>query len=152
MRISNIDTLSALFDRLICEHIKMFFFRKDEHSAKVEHQEKVIYEIKSRLTEAFQDILDGTYNYIGEKRTFDEKAIVEELEDLIKNDINIGESDRARLEQVQSDRPDLETMVRNEKRLRKANEGRAANKNRIDEVAGSTEHEDRTERPTYQPS
>ena len=49
-------------------------------------------------------------------------SIVEELEDLITNDIHIGESDRARLRIAQME----------EKRLRKANEGRAKNKNQID--------------------
>ena len=49
-------------------------------------------------------------------------SIVEELEDLVTNDIHIGESDRARLKIAQME----------EKRLRKANEGRANNKNQID--------------------
>ena len=54
--------------------------------------------------------------------TFDSNSIVEELEDLITNDIHIGESDRAR----------LKVVLMEEKRLRKSNEGRAKNKNQID--------------------
>ena len=59
---------------------------------------------------------------------------MEELEQLIFNDINIGESDRARLQQVQSEDPSLDKFIINEKRLRKANEGRAKNKNNIDKI------------------
>ena len=56
------------------------------------------------------------------------------MEDLIQNDINIGESDRARLNEVQSSDTNLERMIVNEKRLRKANEGRSKNKNNIDNL------------------
>ena len=47
--ITNIDTLSALLDRLISENIKLYFFRKDGVDENIEHQEKVISEIKERL-------------------------------------------------------------------------------------------------------
>ena len=59
---------------------------------------------------------------MSEKRTFDESVIIEELEDLVTNDIHIGESDRER----------LKIVMMNEKRLRKSNEGRSRNKNEID--------------------
>lgn len=82
--------------------------------------------------------MENGYNYLSEKRTFNENSIVEELEQLIFNDINIGESDRARLAQVQSEDPNLEKFIVNEKRLRKANEGRAKNKNNIDRLFKDT--------------
>jgi hypothetical protein len=108
-RITNVDTLSALFDRLITENIKLYFFDKEK--------------LKKRISELFEICLtEHNYNYVSEKRTFDENSITEELEQLITNDINIGESDRER----------LKLAMMNEKRLRKANEGRARNKNNID--------------------
>ena len=123
MRITNIDTLSSYFDRLITERIKWYFFDKEDDFKKVEHQEIIISEIKDKISclvgECFKE---HGYNYIGEKRTFKENEITEELDELIINDINIGESDRER----------LKLAMTNEKRLRKANEGRASNKNNID--------------------
>jgi hypothetical protein len=134
MRLTNIDTLSNYFDRLITENIKLFFFRKDGDIKKAEHQEIVIAEIKIRISELIRESIDlKSYNYLGERRTFNESAIIEELEELIQNDINIGEADRARLEETTKDQPNLERMIVNEKRLRKANEGRSRNKNAIDE-------------------
>jgi len=134
MRLTNIDTLSNYFDRLITENIKLFFFRKDGDIKKAEHQEIVIAEIKVRISELIRESIDlKSYNYLGERRTFNESAIIEELEELIQNDINIGEADRARLEETTKDQPNLERMIVNEKRLRKANEGRSRNKNAIDE-------------------
>lgn len=135
MRITNIDTMSALLDRLITERIKHYFFTKDKFLEKAAHQESIIEDIKTKINELFIEILDnGEYQYKGELRTFDENSIVEELDQLVTNDINIGEADRARLEQVKSASPNLDVLIINEKRLRKANEGRAGNKNRIDEI------------------
>lgn len=133
MRITNIDTMSAYFDRLITENIKLYFFEKDRLPEKVEHQRIIITEIKQKISELFLEILkNNQYNYVEEYRTFDETSIIEELEDLIRNDINIGEADRVRLEETKKDEPGLDRMIVNEKRLRKANEGRARNKNTID--------------------
>ena len=133
MRVTNIDTLSNYLDRLITENIKLFFFKKDKDIEKIEHQQKVISEVKQKLNELFIEVFElDQYEYIEEFRTFNESAIVEELEELIQNDINIGEADRARLEETKKDIPSLERMIVNEKRLRKANEGRARNKNAID--------------------
>lgn len=126
-RITNIDTLSALLDRLITENIKRFFFDKDGLTEKVEHQNIVISEIKERLVELFIEVYDNMeYDYISENRTFTASNIVENIEELITNDIHIGESDRAR----------LRVAMMEEKRLRKSNEGRARNKNVIDEQFG----------------
>ena len=137
LRITNIDTLSALFDRLITENIKKYFFDKEGKKKELEHQIVVISEIKDKISELFKEVFEsGKYEYLSEKRTFDENSILEELEELIFNDINIGESDRERLKQVNEDEPSIEKMIVNEKRLRKANEGRASNKNKIDSLLG----------------
>jgi len=135
MRVTNIDTLSAYLDRLITENIKLYFFNKDNLTDKVAHQKIVIEEIKIKISELFLDTIErNSYNYIEEHRTFNESAIVEELEELIQNDINIGEADRARLAETTKEIPNLDRMIVNEKRLRKANEGRARNKNNIDKL------------------
>ena len=112
----------------------MYFFKKEGDLDKSEHQKIVIDKLKERLNELFGECFyKNEYEYLGEKRTFDENSIVEKLEELIINDINIGEADRSRLSEVQSADPNVEKLVINEKRLRRANEGRAKNKNEIDE-------------------
>jgi hypothetical protein len=123
MRITNIDTLSALIDRLITENIKKFFFNKDNLKEKEQHQDIIIEQIKLKLTELFLEVYKKkSYDYMDEKRTFSASNIVEEISELVTNDIHIGESDRAR----------LNVAMLEEKRLRKSNEGRANNKNKID--------------------
>jgi len=135
MKVTNIDTLSAYFDRLITENIKLYFFNKDGLTDKVEHQNRVINEIKLKIFELLtESVTNKSYEYVSEFRTFNESAIIEELEELIQNDINIGEADRARLEEAKKETPNIERMTVNEKRLRKANEGRSRNKNNIDSL------------------
>ena len=63
--ITNIDTLSALLDRLISENIKLYFFKKEGVDENIEHQEKLISEIKERLFILFDDVYEtGKYDYI----------------------------------------------------------------------------------------
>ena len=134
LHITNIDTLSALLDRLISENIKLHFFLKDGVDDNIEHQEKVIKEIKYRITKLLLDVYtNNRYNYVSEKRTYKPDDIVETLEELIHNDITTGEGDRANLKEATSDNPSLEHFTRNHKLIRKANENRAASKNKLDE-------------------
>ena len=48
MKVTNVDTLSAYFDRLISERIKLYHFenRYVDKDKEIEHQRKVIKEIK----------------------------------------------------------------------------------------------------------
>ena len=131
--ITNIDTLSALLDRLISENIKLHFFKKDGIDENIEHQQKFISEIKERLFVLFDEVYrEGKYEYVSELRTYKPEDIVETLEELIHNDITTGEGDRANLKEATSDTPSLEHFTRNHKLIRKANENRAAAKNKLD--------------------
>ena len=134
MRITNIDTLSALFDRLISENIKLYFFRKDNLKENVDHQEIVISGVKEKLSELLTEVLEsGKYKYVSEKRTYKPDDIIETLEELITNDITTGEGDRANLKEATSDNPSLEHFTHGHKLIRKANENRAVSKNKLDE-------------------
>jgi len=131
--ITNIDTISALLDRLISENIKLHFFRKEDVVDDIEHQENLIEEIKYRITQLLLDTYnERQYKYISEKRTYKPEDIVETLEELIHNDITTGEGDRANLKEATSDNPSLEHFTRNHKLIRKANENRAVAKNKLD--------------------
>ena len=131
--ITNIDTISALLDRLISENIKLYFFRKEDVVDDIEHQENLIEEIKCRITQLLSDTYnERQYKYISEKRTYKPEDIVETLEELIHNDITTGEGDRANLKEATSDNPSLEHFTRNHKLIRKANENRAVAKNKLD--------------------
>jgi hypothetical protein len=133
MRVTNIDTLSTYFDRLITENIKLYFFSKDNLTEKVEHQKIIIGEIKKKISELFLECIEkNSYIYVEEKRTYSIDDIIETLEELIYSDIITGEGDRDNLTEATSDNPSLTKFMTNHKKIRKANETRALSKNLID--------------------
>jgi spore germination cell wall hydrolase CwlJ-like protein len=130
MRITNVDAISALFDRLITEKIKFYFFEKQNKKDEAKHQRKVIDEIKIKLEELlFETYKSKNYDYVGEKRTFDEAKLIDDVETLIQNDLDVGDAYYTKTE----GEPTLEKFMVNESRLRTANESRGRMKNRIDE-------------------
>ena len=130
MRITNVDAISALFDRLITEKIKFYFFEKQNKDVEAKHQRKVIDEIKIKLEELLLETYKSkTYDYISEKRTFDEAKLIDDVETLIQNDLDVGDAYYTKTECE----PTLEKFMVNESRLRNANESRGRMKNQIDE-------------------
>tara|TARA_B100002019_G_C21121169_1_gene523398 strand:- start:278 stop:700 length:423 start_codon:yes stop_codon:yes gene_type:complete len=131
MRVTNIDSLSAYFDRLISEKIKWYFFNKDGKEEEALHQEKVIHEIRVKLSELFEEAFTThNYEHIGEKRTFDAAKLIVDVEKLVTDDLGVG---AAYYEKTDGE-PTLEKFMVNEHKLRVSNESRGASKNRIDEI------------------
>jgi len=133
MRITNIDNLSALLDRLATERIKEYNFEKQGKVLEAKHQRKVVEEIKIKLTELFEEVYQtNSYEHINERRTFDEAKLLDDVETLIVNDLDVGDAYYTKTE----GKPSLEKFMVNEARLRKANESRGRMKNSIDEKFG----------------
>lgn len=131
--ITNIDTLSALLDRLISENIKLYFFKKEKLTKNIVHQENVIKRIKEKVKDLLTDVYASKkYNYISEKRTYKADMTLKSLEQLIKSDIYTGEGDRDNLAELKKSNPDINLMKKNHKVLRSANELRAVSKNELD--------------------
>ena len=131
MRVTNVDSLSAYFDRLISEKIKWYFFDKDGKEEEALHQEAVIKEIRIKLVELFEESFEShNYEHIGEKRTFDEAKLILDVEKLVTDDLGVG---AAYYEKTEGE-PTLEKFLVNEAKLRVANESRGRQKNRIDEI------------------
>lgn len=130
-RITNINTISALLDRLVTENIKLFFFEKDGKFMLADHQRTVIVKIKEELIELMTETYTESYQPLLEKRTFSQQ-FTDEVIQLVHNDIRIGEADRARQTSISGDEVNFYKLAFNEIRMRVSNEGRANNKNNID--------------------
>jgi len=137
MRVTNIDTLSALFDRLISERIKLYHFenRYTDKDNEIEHQKTVVEQIKNKITTLFTECLSQHgYEYLEEKRSFGEKRISEvkqlinSAENLAIADLDVGAAYYDQKEVNSS--PDK--YMKNELKLREANERRASVKNQLD--------------------
>ena len=133
--ITNVNTLSALFDRLITERIKAFFFHKNKNLSQEKKQLKIIEQIKSQISETIlSSILKKNYNYLPEQRTFklNGKKLVDQLEKLTDADLSIGIADNKISHSIkigkQSD------LLKNIKLSRLSLEKRAQFKNEIDRL------------------
>ena len=132
-RVGNVDTLSALLDRLIVEHIKRYSFARENKAEASAHQDDVILEIRSRLTELLADSFGNLeYEYLGEHRTFRYEDLIAKIEDLILDNIRTGEADREKLTELGTKTRNSDLMRLYELKARFSNEKRAIDKNEID--------------------
>jgi hypothetical protein len=124
--VSNLNTVSALFDRFITEKIKQYFFFIKKDQKKVRSQSKIIKLIGKELVITLGDIIHTKkYNYDLEKRTFDKDMtkFVHSVENLIVMNLNIGKADN-----------NLASIVKNVQLSRTSLERRSKIKNDIDDI------------------
>ena len=130
-KISNVDSLSALIDRLVAERIKLYFFEKDHNAIGVAHQNDVLLQLKVRIADCLQEcLIEHDYDVLNERRTFSLNDITQEIVNLTHNDIMVGENDRLALHGLQTD--NVEEMKSGIVGFRTANEQRAKSKNLLD--------------------
>ena len=86
-RVTNIDSLSAYFDRLATERIKEYNFKfKQNKSEEANHQVNVVKEIKLKIKSLFNEVNSSNgYNFVGEKRTFDELKLIQDVNKILKD-------------------------------------------------------------------
>ena len=124
--ISNLNTVSALFDRLITEKIKQYFFYLSKEKKKFKIQTQLINSLHNELQHTFKQIIKSRqYKFIKEKRTFDKdmKNFIYSVENLIVMNLNVGKSDN-----------NLSKILKNLKLSRASLERRAKIKNDIDDL------------------
>lgn len=86
IRVTNIDSFSAYIDRLITERIKEYHFKnKQDKPNEASHQVEIVKIILRKITNLLEEInIQDGYVYIGEKRTFDEEKITNDVNKLLK--------------------------------------------------------------------
>jgi hypothetical protein len=86
IRITNIDSFSAYVDRLITERIKEYHFKNKQNKLnEALHQVEIIKIILYKIVNLLEEInVQNGYAYIGEKRTFDEEKITNDVNRLLK--------------------------------------------------------------------
>lgn len=131
--ITNINTFSALLDRLITEKIKEYFFIKNGEKKLAKKQLIIIREINRQILITFKKInLSKGYDYLKENRTFkyNTALIVNLFSKLTVEDLEIGTADNDLAKSIK--KKNKKDVVKNLKKSRLALEKRAAIKNQID--------------------
>ena len=85
-RVTNIDSFSALMDRLSTERIKEYNFKhKQNKLEEAEHQANVVDVILDKILLLFNEVnYYGGYDYVSEKRTFDENKLIKDVSQVLK--------------------------------------------------------------------
>lgn len=131
--ITNINTFSALLDRLITEKIKEYFFIKNNKSNLVKKQRIIISSINKEIIDTFILIKKYKgYKYLKENRTFNYNAalLVKLFSKLTHEDLNIGTADNELAESIKG--KNKKKIVLKLKKSRNSLENRAVIKNQID--------------------
>jgi hypothetical protein len=78
-RLTNLTSFSAYIDRLVTERIKQYNFNVENRISEYNHQELLSGHICNDIYTLLVSTLEKGYFYIGEKRTFDEPALIQSL-------------------------------------------------------------------------
>jgi len=73
-RICNLNSFSAVIDRLIIEHLKLLRFVENNDDDKVKCQEEIIDGLKMELEDIFSELCRGSYKSVDENRTYESKS------------------------------------------------------------------------------
>ena len=85
-RVTNVDSFSAYIDRLITERIKEYHFKNTQNKPEEAiHQNKIVEIISEKIDRLIEEIYQQEgYEYISEKRTFDEIEIIQQVDNVLK--------------------------------------------------------------------
>jgi hypothetical protein len=68
--VSNLNTISAIFDRLAVENVKLVNFQHKQDHQKIEAQMETIKVLKEELVNTFETLSLGDYVPLKEERTY----------------------------------------------------------------------------------
>ena len=86
IRVTNVDSFSAYIDRLTTERIKEYSFKYKQYKPEEAiHQSKIVEIILKKIINLLDEIDNQQgYEYISERRTFDENKIINDVNNVLK--------------------------------------------------------------------
>ena len=134
-RLPNIDSFSALLDRLIVEHIKRFEFARNGKDDAVATQDRIIVGIRDKLNNVLYEIVSiSEYKVISEIRTFSIHELTSCVESLVTANALLGSTEREKLTEALSEKPNVDALTALTLVARIANERRAECRQQIDQT------------------
>jgi len=132
MRITNINTFSALFDRLVSERIKYNVFEMSNKTEEMKHQQEIINHINQEILKFFDELFKKErYDYLEELRST-KVELLDSMEQVIRGDLEIVNAETRRKQYITDKQLDLMTTLKNDLWLRTACEYRVRGKNKLD--------------------
>ncbi len=131
---SNVNSFSALLDRLIIENLKIIQFVDQNKLKEAQQQNVIISELKNELDLIYQELLESTYNSIGEQRTYVSDNLFSDLFRLCLNNYCIAKGDKLKIEESKQDIVNVDTLKNYINAVRENLEERSKSKNSLENV------------------
>ena len=134
-RISNVNSFSAIIDRLIIENLKIIQFVDQDKLIEAEQQNEIISELKIELSLIYQEVLQSKYHSIGEQRTYSSDNLFADLFRLCLNNYCIAKGDKLKIEESKKDVIDVNNLKNYVMFVRRNLEERSKSKNNLENIS-----------------
>jgi hypothetical protein len=133
-RMSNVNSFSAIIDRLIIENLKIIQFVDQNKLEEAEQQNVIISELKTELDLIYQELLENRYISIGEQRTYTSKNLFSDIFRLCLNNYSIALGDKLKIEESKKDIVNIDTLKNYINSVRENLEERSKSKNSLENI------------------
>ena len=133
-RMSNVNSFSAIIDRLIIENLKIIQFVDQNKLEEAEQQNVIISELKNELDLIYQELLENRYKSIGEQRTYTNDNLFSDLFRLCLNNYCIAKGDKLKIEESKKDIVNIDTLKNYINSVRENLEERSRSKNNLEKI------------------
>jgi len=133
-RMSNVNSFSAIIDRLIIENLKIIQFVDQNKLEEAEQQNVIISELKTELDLIYQELLENRYISIGEQRTYTSKNLFSDIFRLCLNNYSIALGDKLKIEESKKDIVNIDTLKNYINSVRENLEERSRSKNSLENI------------------
>lgn len=97
MRVSNLNSFSAILDRLVIENLKLIYFTDKGDEKNIKFQNELLTALKEELDIICEEIGNNEYKSLEEKRTFDSDNLFSNLFQLCLNNFCISKYDKLKI-------------------------------------------------------
>lgn len=133
-RVSNVNSFSAIIDRLIIENFKIIQFVDQNKLNEAEQQNIIINELKIELDLIYQELLENRYKSIGEQRTYTNDNLFSDLFRLCLNNYCIAKGDKLKIEESNKPVVNVEHLKNYVLAVRNNLEERSKSKNNLESI------------------
>jgi hypothetical protein len=133
-RMSNVNSFSAIIDRLIIENLKIIQFVDQNKLEEAEQQNVIISELKTELNLIYQELLENRYKSIGEQRTYTNDNLFSDLFRLCLNNYCIAKGDKLKVEESKKGIVNVDMLKNYINAVRENLEERSKSKNNLEKI------------------
>lgn len=133
-RISNVNSFSAIIDRLIIENLKVIQFVDQNKLKEAKQQNEIILELKNELTTIYNELLQNRYTSIEEQRTYTSNELFSDIFRLCLNNYSIAIGDKLKIEESEKEIINIEYLKKYILTVRGNLEERARSKNNLEKI------------------